>query len=145
MSSACCRRSWRATRSSTAVSPFSAARSRPPEFAGEERMTRAFHDKQIAIDSTEYSLWDREVLQEMKDGGLTAVNVTLVIWENARETLDIIGQWHQRFKDHADLIMPVRSGRDILEAKRSGKVGIIFTAQNASMFEDDLYLVSVFN
>ena len=69
----------------------------------------------IAIDATEYSVWDREVLQEMKDGGLTAVNVTLVIWENARETLDIIGQWHQRFKDHADLILQAAaaSGADL--------------------------------
>jgi membrane dipeptidase len=108
-------------------------------------MTRAFHDKQIAIDSTQYSLWDREVLQEMKDGGFTAVNVTLVIWENARETLDVIGKWHQRFLELGDLIMPIRSGKDILEAKKQGKVGIIFGAQNTSMFEDDLYLVSVFN
>lgn len=108
-------------------------------------MSRQQHDRMVVVDALEYSNWDRESFEEMRRGGISAVNVTLVIWENARETLDVIGKWHQRFREYSDLIMPVRAGEDILAAKAAGKVGIIFGTQNASLFEDDLSLVSVFH
>jgi microsomal dipeptidase-like Zn-dependent dipeptidase len=81
----------------------------------------------------------------MHRGGITCASCTLVLWENARETLGIIGTWHRRFREHADLIMPVRTGADVLAAKNANKVGIVLSFQNASPFEDDLALVQVFH
>ena len=40
-------------------------------------------------------------------------------------------------------IMPVRQARDILEANRLGKVGIVFGFQNCSPIEDDVKMVEI--
>ena len=106
---------------------------------------RALHDSLIVIDALQASAWDRETLEELRAGGVTAVNVTLVYWEDARATLDRIGQWHRLFERHGDLVMPARSAQDIEQAKRSGKVAIVFGLQNCSPIEDDLALVQVFH
>ena len=39
------------------------------------------------IDGAQYAKWDRAIFEEMRSGGVTCVNVTLVYWESARETL----------------------------------------------------------
>ena len=104
-----------------------------------------FHDDLIVIDALQASNWDRELLEEFRAGGVTAVHVTLVFWEDARATLDNIGRWHRMFEKHGDIIMPIRTAADIEEAKRQGKTGIIFGFQNCSPIEDDLALVQVFH
>ena len=83
------------------------------------------------------------MFEEVRDGGIDAVHVTIAYWENTKETLENIGQWHRRFRIFNDLIMPVRQASDILEAKRQGKVGIIFGFQNCSPIEDDLKMVQI--
>jgi membrane dipeptidase len=106
---------------------------------------RSFHDDLIVIDALQASNWDRELLEEWRAGGVTAVHITLVFWEDARATLDNIGRWHRMFEKHGDIIMPVRTAADIEEAKRLGKTGVIFGFQNCSPIEDDLALVQVFH
>lgn len=108
-------------------------------------MSREFHDDLIVIDALEHSNWDRELLEELRVGGVTAVHVTLAVWENCRETLDNIGRWHRLFEDNGDLVMPGQSVEDILQAKKNGKTAIIFGFQNSSPIEDDIALVQVFH
>ena len=91
---------------------------------------REFHKGLIVVDALQASAWDRELLQELVDGGVTAVNVTLAYWEDARATLDRVGEWHRLFERHGDLVMPARSADDIEAAKKAGKVGIVFGLQN---------------
>ena len=38
------------------------------------------------VDAAQYAKWDRSIFQEMRDGGVTCVNATIVYWESARET-----------------------------------------------------------
>lgn len=40
----------------------------------------------LVIDGTQYSNWSRDIVEEMRAGQVAAVDVTLVYWENARET-----------------------------------------------------------
>ena len=105
----------------------------------------AIHDDLIVIDALQASNWDRELLEELRAGGVTAVHVTLAFWEDARATLDNIGRWHRFFENHGDIVMPVRTAGDIEAAKAAGKTGIIFGFQNCSPIEDDLALVQVFH
>ncbi len=98
----------------------------------------------LRIDGLQYSKWNRERLEELRRGGLTAVHVTLAIWEGARETLDLVGRWNQLIRDNSDILCPGTSGGDIEAAKRDEKTAIIFGFQNASPFEDDVALVEVF-
>ena len=97
----------------------------------------------LLIDGLQYINWDRDLFEKAQRSGLSAIHVTIAYWENIRETLENIGQWNQHFVHHADLIMPVHRAADIMEAKRLGKVGIIFGFQNCSPIEDDVKMVQI--
>lgn len=98
----------------------------------------------LIIDGLQYVNWNRKLFEEALNGGVSTVHVTIAYWENTRETLANIGDWHRRFRAHEDLIMPVRSAAHVDEARRSGRLGIVFGFQNCSPIEDDLRLVQVF-
>ena len=108
-------------------------------------MSREFHDQLIVIDALEHSNWDRDLFLELRSGGVTAVHVTLAVWEDARTTLDTIGRWYRLLDQHADIVTQARSGEDIEAAKATGKTAVIFGFQNSSPIEDDLALVKVFH
>lgn len=99
----------------------------------------------VLIDGLQYINWNRELFEEARDSGLNAIHVTIAYWENTVETLDNIGWWHHQFVVNGDLIMPVRQAADILEAKRLGKVGIIFGFQNCSPIEDNIRMIQIFH
>ena len=58
----------------------------------------------FVIDAAQYAKWDRSIFKEMRDGGVTCVNATIVYWESARETLSEIGKWNRLFEQNSDLI-----------------------------------------
>jgi microsomal dipeptidase-like Zn-dependent dipeptidase len=91
----------------------------------------------IIIDGLQYVNWNRELFEKAKDAGVTAIHVTIAYWENTRETLANIGDWHRLFRKHHDLIVHARSADDVLAAKQSGRIGIVFGFQNCSPIEDD--------
>jgi membrane dipeptidase len=97
----------------------------------------------LLIDGLQYVNLNRELFEKAQRAGLHAIHVTIAYWENSRETLENIGRWNRHFLDHSDLITPVHSAVDILEAKRLGKVGIIFGFQNCSPIEDDVNMVQI--
>lgn len=99
----------------------------------------------IVIDALELSNWDRDFLHLLKQGGVTCVHACCGLWENARETLRKVGEWHRFFKENEDMVIQVYTGEDIQEAKRQGKIGVVLGTQNTSALEDELSLVSVFN
>lgn len=99
----------------------------------------------LIIDGLQYVNWNRRLFEEANAGGVTTIHVTIAYWENTRETLANIGDWHRLFRQHQDLILPVRNAADVAEARESGRVGIVFGFQNCSPIEDDLRLVQVFH
>lgn len=115
----------------------SPASSRPADIA-------AFHAGLTVIDGLEYSNWDRALFEELRAGGVIAVHATAVYWEDARQTLALLADWNRRFREHADLIRPARSGEDIRAAKREGRIAFLLGAQNCTPIEQDLGLVEIF-
>ncbi len=103
------------------------------------------HKDMLMIDGLQYVNWNRQLFEDAQLSGVHCIHVTIAYWENIRETLENIGTWNRHFINHGDLIMPVRQARDILEAKRLGKVGIVFGFQNCSPIEDVIDLVAIFN
>ena len=102
-------------------------------------------DEMLLIDGLQLCNWNRELLLEMREGGLNCIHACIGLWENTRETLSKMGQWNRFFIDNDDLVLQVKTGEDILRAKEEGKIGIILGMQNASLFEDELALVEIFN
>ena len=97
----------------------------------------------LTIDGLQYSNWSREIFEQMRAGGVTAVHATLVYHENTRETLTRFGEWNRRFEQHADLIMPVYEPADIQRARASNRIGVFFGAQNCSPIEDDIDMIAI--
>ena len=67
------------------------------------------HNDLIVIDGLQYSNWNRSIFQQLKEGGVTMVHVTVVYHEQIRETLLRMGDWNRPFEHNHDLIMPVKS------------------------------------
>ena len=84
----------------------------------------------LIIDALQYVNWTRELFEEAKAGGVNAIHVTISYWENTEATLANIGDWRRRFREHSDVIMPVKTAGDIRKAQKLGKVGIILGFQN---------------
>ncbi|RWL85752.1 MAG: peptidase M19 [Mesorhizobium sp.] len=80
----------------------------------------------------------------MKRGGLTATNFTCSIWENFRDTMLNISEWHKMFAANNDIILQVKCVDDVRRAKADGKVGIILGFQNISAIEDRIDAFSLF-
>lgn len=98
----------------------------------------------LLIDGLQYCRWDRQTLNDLRIGGVTAVHVTVSYWESARESLTRLAEWDRRFETFPDLIMRVQQPQDILAAQRAGKVGVFFGFQNCSPIEEEIGLVEVF-
>lgn len=106
-------------------------------------MTIDIKDQFPVVDALQSTNWNREYFEELANSGLNAVHVTLVYWQDCRETLSEIGEWNRWFIEHSDLITLVRTGEDISKAHQEGKVGIILGFQNSSPIENDLNLVQI--
>jgi len=95
------------------------------------------------VDAMQHSKPERARFEEWRRGGLGCVHVTLSIWEDARDTLKVIGKWNRLFEQNSDLIELAESVADIERISRAGRTAVIFGFQNASPFEDDIELVEV--
>ena len=85
------------------------------------------------VDGLNVSNWESPaVYKSLHSGGVTAINATIAVWENYRETLDNITAWLGRFRTYEETLSQATSVKDILQAKRDGKTGVILGWQNAS-------------
>ncbi|NQY19876.1 MAG: membrane dipeptidase [Campylobacteraceae bacterium] len=98
---------------------------------------------QIIIDGLQYCYWDRSYFESLQRSGITAVHVTIVYHEMARETLSRFAQWNKYFELYSDLIMPIMNMADVKIAKEKKLVGIFFGAQNCSPIDDEIGLIEV--
>jgi membrane dipeptidase len=98
----------------------------------------------LIIDGLQCGRYDREILSELRDKGVTAVTITASFWEDALETMDVLARWNDLVRDNADVAMIVRSGADLDAASATGRVGIVLGTQNSSLFNDRLGFVEHF-
>ena len=95
------------------------------------------------IDGLQYSNWSEEVFQQLREGGVDAVHVTLVYHETFRETVARIERWNRWFEQWPNLIFQGFTAEDIKTARATGRTAIFFGSQNPSCIEDDIGLVEV--
>jgi membrane dipeptidase len=109
-------------------------------------MTNAkeLHARAIVVDGLQTCQWSRSIFEEMRAGGVTAVNVSSLLWENFREGVGYVSEWKHFLRENSDLIRPVRTVADIHAAKQEGRTGIIIGWQNTSPLEDKLDYVEIF-
>ncbi len=107
---------------------------------------KELHRRSIIIDGLNVSRWgDEAVYRHLHEGGITAFNATVAVWEGSKQTIQNIGRFYRDFETYSKWIRPVASLADLHAAKQDNRVGIIFGFQNSSPIEDDLHLVEVFH
>jgi len=98
---------------------------------------------QVLIDGLQYCNWSREIFEEMRQGGLTAVHATVGYHEGFRETVRHLVDWRTRFRDNEDLILLARDAGDIERAQASNRTAIFLGLQNPMPIEDDIGLIEM--
>ena len=112
---------------------------------GTESGAKQLHERSIVIDGLNVSRWGEEaVYRHLHQGGLTAINATVAVWEGTQGTLRNIARFYKDLETYSRYIRQVTCLDDIRKAKAEGRVGIIFGFQNSSPIADDLDLVEVF-
>ncbi|MCH1477789.1 MAG: dipeptidase [Arenicellales bacterium] len=97
----------------------------------------------ITIDCLQYCNWSRDIFEQMREGGLDAVHVTIAYHEDFRQTVDRIAKWNRLLDQYSDLIQPGRTADDVLRARDTNKTAIFYGFQNCSPIESDIDLVEI--
>jgi len=98
----------------------------------------------LVFDGLQISNWDREVLTEIRDGGVHGINATCAVWEETLETLRNIGDWKILQRENPELFRIVTSPQEIRECAERGEVSVVLGFQNTSPFGQDYSMVEVF-
>lgn len=107
-------------------------------------MTTPLHRDAIVVDGLQISRWGRDIFEEQHAAGITAVNCTCSVWEGFVETMDNIARWKGWFREHGDLLRPVKTVEDVHAAKAEGRVGVVLGFQNLGAIETDLRRLELF-
>ena len=99
--------------------------------------------KNFTVDCLQYANWSEEIFQQMRQGRVDCVHVTIAYHENFRETVLNLEKWNEYFNSYSEYIVQAGSYNEILSAKKNNKTAIIFGFQNPSPIEDDIYLLEV--
>ena len=49
----------------------------------------------IVVDGCQYANWSEKIFREMKEGGVSAVHVTICYHEDFRETVENMANWNR--------------------------------------------------
>jgi len=95
------------------------------------------------IDSVEAPLTAAEI-EDVRASGMTAINLTVGAEPGYNDPVLAIAYWNAEIAAHPDVFLQVRHAADIAEAKRSGRVGLIYGFQDANPYGEDLARLDVF-
>jgi membrane dipeptidase len=91
---------------------------------------------------------DARELADLRASGLTALNCTLGYvagpGDPYRRTISEIAQYERLLQDYPNVFLKVLRAADIEQARRDGKVGLIYGFQNTAMIGDELERIDVF-
>ncbi|HKP28840.1 MAG TPA: membrane dipeptidase, partial [Gemmatimonadales bacterium] len=79
-----------------------------------------------------------------KASGMTAINMTLAGGDDFETTVEAIAAYDNFIHANSDKLLKVYSTADILQAKKDGRIGVIYGFQNAAMMGDKVGRVDIF-
>ncbi|HEY6942774.1 dipeptidase [Dokdonella sp.] len=92
---------------------------------------------------------DAAELADIRAGGVTAINFTVgsvgSYDDDFEQTLRSIAFWDAQVAAHPDALLKVVRGAQLDEAKRSGRLGIVFGFQDTTMYGENLERFDVFH
>ena len=88
-------------------------------------------------DGLQINDWSREVIAEVRSGGVDVVHATVGVWEDLAGTMARIGAFRHLCRHNADVIRIVRSVDEIHAAVADDVLAVVLGFQNSSMLGDD--------
>lgn len=98
----------------------------------------------LTIDALQYPVPDRRWFEEWQAGQVSCVHVTVAIWENARDTLRLLGTWQTEADRNRDIIRIASSAEEIEENHRQGLISVVLGFQNTAPIEHDIEYIQMF-
>ena len=86
-----------------------------------------------------------EMVRNAAASGITAVNISLSASAAVENTARDVGFWERETRAHPDVLVNVRSVRDLRAAKESRRLGLIYGFQDTAVIESDLSRVRMFH
>lgn len=151
------RREFSKLAAASALAPELLLRSRAsfdPRPHGSSDATWAGYERAIVIDglaspgpfntpgATDYPLTE-EMVRNAKISGITAVNLT-VSGTHLPDTFARMAYWERELRAHPDVFLKVYEVADIQRAKATGRLGLIYGFQNATMLQGDVANLELF-
>ncbi len=88
----------------------------------------------LVIDGLQYCNWSPEIFDELRQGGVSAVHVTVCYWEIFCETRANIERWNRWIERYPDRLTIVRDAGDVRTARDQGKTGTRVRPGSSSAF-----------
>ena len=98
----------------------------------------------MIIDGLQINDWSREVIAEVRSGGVDVVHATVGVWEDLAGTMARIGAFRHLCRHNADVIRIVRSVDEIHDAVADDVLAVVLGFQNSSMLGDDPEMAGIF-
>jgi len=96
------------------------------------------------VDGLSMPTLERQWFEEWRAGGIGCVNTTVSVWENAAETVALLGRWRTVIAANSDLVAQAGTVEEIEAIRRSGRTAIVFGFQNTAPVEHNLDLFGAF-
>ena len=98
----------------------------------------------MIVDGLQINDWSRDVIDEVRSGGVDVVHATVGVWEDMAGAMTRIGAFRHLCRHNADLIRIARSVEEIYEAKADDVLAVVLGFQNSSMLGDDPEMAGIF-
>lgn len=107
-------------------------------------MTKTERPHGVVVDALTYPTPDARWIHEWRELSLDCVQITVAIWEDARETLRILARWRALLADHSHLAEVATTADQVREIASSGRTAVLFGFQNTAPIEHDIELIGTF-
>lgn len=103
------------------------------------------HRKALVINALDsmYPILEDKYFQKLTDGGVSVSWVT-VGGDELMQTLNAASKMLKRIGKNSDRMAQVKTSADMVQAKKDGKVGVMFGTQNGACMNDDPALLEVY-
>ena len=98
----------------------------------------------MIIDGLEINNWSREVVLEVRSGGVDIVHSTVGVWEDLGGAMTRIGAFRHLCRNNADVMRIVTNVDEMHAAVGDDVLGLVLGFQNSSMLGDDPELAQIF-
>ncbi|MFH1153207.1 MAG: membrane dipeptidase [Pseudomonadota bacterium] len=111
----------------------------------QEQRAVSLHKQALVLNSLDstYSILDEKYFKKMTSGG-TNVSWVTVGGDNLRGSLKAASRMLAHIRSNSDTMMQVTTADGMEEAKKNGKVGVLFGTQNGACLEEEPELLEIF-